>query len=211
MSKRNRGNRSCLDAGHTAGSKSFAQVIEDMFENDHIMPGMLQVYKKTHTRRDETPVTNVAKETMSEIEKLVEQRELGEISITDEEIFESVKPKGKCGRDRGKGVSPSITSLYGPFSEGEKLRKEAEEAKKEAYEAKKEASEANEKNKTLTKELNSFKNEVRVMKGVMQKFFNLMGGDFSKLIANEVHKENNQEKSDDGDDNDDHDDDGEEE
>ncbi|CAH9139115.1 unnamed protein product [Cuscuta epithymum] len=149
---------------------------------------------------------------MSEIEKLVEQRELGEISIIDEEIFESVKPKGKCGSDRGKWVSPSITSLYGPFREGEKLRKEAEEAKKEAYEAKKEASEANEKNKTLTKELNSFKNEVRVMKGVMEKFFNLMGGDFSKLIANEVHKENNQEKSDDGDDDeDDHGDDGEEE
>ncbi|CAH9148466.1 unnamed protein product [Cuscuta epithymum] len=205
MSKRNRDNRSYLDAGHTAGSKSFAQVVEEMFETDHVMPGMLQVYKKTHTRRDETPVTNVAKETMSQMEKLVEQREIGEINMTDEEIYKTVKRKGKSGRDRGMGVSPSITSLLGSISEGEKLRKEAEEAKKQASEAKKEANEANEKNKMLTKEVNNFKNEVRVMKGVMEKFFNLMGSDFSKLIAKEVGKKHTKERSDDGYDDDEHD------
>ncbi|CAH9103449.1 unnamed protein product [Cuscuta europaea] len=213
MNKRNSNNRSYLDAGHTAGSKSFAQVVEDMFQDDQVMPGVLKVYQKTHTRSDKTPVTNVAKETMLKINKLVEQREQGEINMTDEEIYAKVKPKGKNDRDRGKGVSPSITSLFGSFSEGEKFRKEAEEAKKEANEAKKEAHEAKAKNKMLTKEVKIFKKEVRIMKGVMGKFFNLMGGDFSKLFLNEVEKEHKKVHDDDssdgdGDDDDDDDDDG---
>ncbi|CAH9093193.1 unnamed protein product [Cuscuta europaea] len=102
--------------------------------------------------------------------------------MTNEDIYAKLKPKGKNGRDRGKGVSPSITSLFGWFSEGEKFRKEAEDAKKEANEAKKEAYEANAKNKMLTKEVKNFKKEVRIMKGVIRKFFNLMGGDFKVIF-----------------------------
>lgn len=69
--------------------------------------------------------------------------------MTDEEIYAKVKPKRKISaRDRGKGISPSLISLFGSFSEGKKLRKEVEEAKKEAIEA-------NEKNKTLSNELES--------------------------------------------------------
>ncbi|CAH9085414.1 unnamed protein product [Cuscuta europaea] len=67
----------------------------------------------------------------------------------------------------------------------------------------------------LTKEVKIFKKEVRIMKGVMGKFFNLMGGDFSKLFLNEVEKEHKKVHDDDSsdgdgddDDNDDDDDDG---
>ncbi|KAL2903929.1 Heat stress transcription factor A-3, partial [Bienertia sinuspersici] len=65
-----------------------------------------------------------------------------------------IKPKGKRNsRDRHTGVSPSMTSLFGGFSECEKLRKEEDKAMNEAAEAKKEAISANEQNKILTKKL----------------------------------------------------------
>ncbi|KAL2901367.1 3-methyl-2-oxobutanoate hydroxymethyltransferase [Bienertia sinuspersici] len=66
----------------------------------------------------------------NEMKRLLEQRKAGENY-----------------RDRHTGVSPSITSLFGGFSECEKLRKEADKAMNEAAEAKKEAISANEQNK----------------------------------------------------------------
>ncbi|KAL2925690.1 Argininosuccinate lyase [Bienertia sinuspersici] len=69
------------------------------------------------------------------MKRLLEQRKAGEISLTDEEIYAKIKPKGKRNcRDRRTGVSPSITSLFGGFSECEKLRKEADKAMNEAAE-----------------------------------------------------------------------------
>ncbi|KAL2924889.1 Receptor-interacting serine/threonine-protein kinase 1 [Bienertia sinuspersici] len=80
------------------------------------------------------------------MKRLIEQRKAGEISWTDEEIYAKIKPKGKRNnRDFHARVSPSITSLFGGFSECEKLRKEADNATNEAAEAKKEAISANEK------------------------------------------------------------------
>ncbi|KAL2938055.1 Proline dehydrogenase 1 mitochondrial, partial [Bienertia sinuspersici] len=71
-----------------------------------------------------------------------------------------IKPKGKRNsRDRRTGVSPSITSFFGGFSECEKLRKEAYKAMNEIAEAKKEAICANEKNKILTKKLKDVQRE----------------------------------------------------
>ncbi|KAL2934940.1 3-phenylpropionate/cinnamic acid dioxygenase subunit beta [Bienertia sinuspersici] len=75
------------------------------------------------------------------MKKLLEQRKAGEISLMDEEIYAKIKSKGKRNsRDRRTGVSPSITSLFGGFSESEKLQKEADKEMNEAAEAKKEAS-----------------------------------------------------------------------
>ncbi|KNA16085.1 hypothetical protein SOVF_092420, partial [Spinacia oleracea] len=175
-STRNTKNRSYQDAGHTSGTKSFAQKVEDMFERDKVMPTMLKLYEETHSKNDKTPVTEVAKETMSKMKELLAQREAGEIKMTDEEIYAKVKPIGKRGRDRGKGVSPSITSLYGSFSEGEKLRKEANEAKIEAKEA-------NEKNEALTKEMKVMKKNMELMKGFMGKIFDRLGFDMDELYA----------------------------
>ncbi|KAL2933507.1 Propionyl-CoA carboxylase biotin carboxylase and biotin-carboxyl carrier subunit, partial [Bienertia sinuspersici] len=64
----------------------------------------------------------------NEMKRLLEQRKAGEISLTNEEIYANIKPKGK-----------------------RKLRKEADKAMNEAAEAKKEAISANEQNKILTK------------------------------------------------------------
>ncbi|CAH9136297.1 unnamed protein product [Cuscuta epithymum] len=196
MSKRNSKNRSCQTAGHTAGTKSFAQVIHEVCEKEQVMPNILEAYEITHTKIDKTPVNDVAKQNISKMKELLEQRAAGKNNLTDEEIYEKVKPKGKCQRDRRMGVSPSITSMYGSFSEGEQLRKEAEEAKKEANEAKKEAFEANEKNKVLTKEVKRFKSEMKNMKGCMEKFLNIMGYDISDLITNEVDEESDEVSSD---------------
>ncbi|KAL2937430.1 putative pyruvate phosphate dikinase regulatory protein [Bienertia sinuspersici] len=89
-------------------------------------------------------------EQLNKMKRLLEQRKAGEISLTDEEIYAKIKPKGKRNRrNRRTGVSPLITSLFGGFSECEKLRKEADKAMNEAAEAKKEAISANEQNKVL--------------------------------------------------------------
>ncbi|KMT05920.1 hypothetical protein BVRB_7g165010 [Beta vulgaris subsp. vulgaris] len=110
------------------------------------------------------------------MEDFLVQREAGEINMTDEEIYVKVKPIGKSSRDRGKGVSPSITSLYGSFSEGEKLRKEANEAKNEANEAKKEANEATVKNKILNRKVKGLKKQMEVIyKRVHEKFYENLG------------------------------------
>ncbi|KAL2903567.1 Structural polyprotein [Bienertia sinuspersici] len=94
------------------------------------------------------PAACIAASLSNEMKRLLEQRKAGEISLTDEEIYAKIKPKGKRNsRDRHTGVSPSITSLFGGFSECEKLRKEADKAMNEAAEAKKEAISANEQNK----------------------------------------------------------------
>ena len=48
------------------------------------------------------------------------QCEARKVNMIDQEIYLKVKPIGKRGRDHGKEGSPSITSLYGSFSQGEK-------------------------------------------------------------------------------------------
>lgn len=123
----------------------------------------------------------------NEIKQLLEQRKTGETKMTDEEIYAKVKPKRKISaRDRGKGISPSLTTLFGSFREGEKLRKEVEEAKKEAIEA-------NEKNKILSNELESAKKETRIMERALERFLELAGLDgykVSDLIMDEVYRFN---------------------
>ncbi|KAL2938054.1 Protein Turandot F, partial [Bienertia sinuspersici] len=57
-------NRSCLDAGHTAGSKSFAQKAKDMYKRDKVMPGLLDVYEETHLTSDKLPVTQMASDAL---------------------------------------------------------------------------------------------------------------------------------------------------
>ncbi|XP_021733425.1 uncharacterized protein LOC110700223 [Chenopodium quinoa] len=64
ISKRNADNRSYQDAGHTAGTKSFAQKAEDMFNRDKVVLSMLDLYEETHSKSDKAPITEVAKETM---------------------------------------------------------------------------------------------------------------------------------------------------
>ncbi|KAL2894779.1 Myotrophin [Bienertia sinuspersici] len=60
------------------------------------------------------------------MKRLLKQRKAGEISLTDEEIYAKIKPKGKHNnRNRRTGVSPLITSLFGGFSKCEKFEKKS--------------------------------------------------------------------------------------
>ncbi|KAL2903935.1 Protein Turandot F [Bienertia sinuspersici] len=193
-SQRNIKNRSCLDAGHTAGSKSFAQKAEDMYKRDKVMPGLLDVYEETHLTSDKLPVTQMASDALNEMKRLLEQRKAGEISLMDEEIYAKIKPKGKRNcRDRRTGVSPSITSLFGGFSECEKLRKQADKAMNEAAEAKKEAISANEQNKILTKKLKDVERENKVTRHFLEKFLNTIGYNLSDFNMDEDFEESNEE------------------
>ncbi|KAL2895068.1 Disks large-like protein 5 [Bienertia sinuspersici] len=194
-SQRNIKNRSCLDAGHTAGSKSFAQKAEDMYKRDKVMPGLLDVYEETHLTMINYPLLKwQATLWLNEMKRLLEQRKAGEISLTDEEIYAKIKPKGKRNcRDRRTGVSPSITSLFGGFSECEKLRKEADKAMNEAAEAKKEAISANEQNKILTKKLKDVERENKVTRHFLEKFLNTIGYNLSDFNMDEDFEESNEE------------------
>ncbi|XP_057252380.1 uncharacterized protein LOC104898453 [Beta vulgaris subsp. vulgaris] len=153
-----------------------------MFERDKVMPGLLELYEETHTRSDKTPVTQSAQDTMNEIKQLVEQRNNLETKMTDEEIYATIKPKRKpSARDRQKGISPSVTSLFGSFSEGEKFRKEAEASKNEASEAKKEANEVKEKNEALSNTVRGLEKKSRLMERALEAFMNLAGYNMSEL------------------------------
>ncbi|KMS99681.1 hypothetical protein BVRB_1g021640 [Beta vulgaris subsp. vulgaris] len=102
--------------------------------------------------------------------------------MTDEEIYATIKPKRKpSARDRQKGISPSVTSLFGSFSEGEKFRKEAEASKNEASEAKKEANEVKEKNEALSNTVRGLEKKSRLMERALEAFMNLAGYNMSDL------------------------------
>ncbi|KAL2928710.1 Immunoglobulin-like and fibronectin type III domain-containing protein 1, partial [Bienertia sinuspersici] len=132
-----------------------------------------------------------SEEFQNEMKRLLEQRKAGEISLTDEEIYAKIKPKGKRNsRDRHTGVSPSITSLFGGFSECEKLRKEADKAMNEA---KKEAISANEQNKILTKKLKDVKRENKVTRHFLEKVLNTIGYNLSDFNMDEDFEESNEE------------------
>ncbi|KAL2904255.1 Autonomous transposable element EN-1 mosaic protein [Bienertia sinuspersici] len=177
-SQRNIKNCSCLDAGHTARSKSFAQKAEDMYKRDKVMPGLLYVYEETHLTSDKLPVTQMASDAL-----------VGEISLKDEEIYAKIKPKGKCNnRDRCTGVSSSITSLFGGFSECGKLRKEADKPMNEDAEAKKEAISANKQNKILTKKLKDVERENKVTRHFLEKFLNTLSYNLSEPNMDETLK-----------------------
>ncbi|XP_048497485.2 uncharacterized protein LOC125496075 [Beta vulgaris subsp. vulgaris] len=155
---------------------------EQKFERDKVMPGLLKLYEETHTRSDKTPVTQSAQDTMNEIKQLVEQRNNSETKMTDEEIYATIKPKRKpSARDRQKGISPSVTSLFGSFSEGEKFRKEAEASKNEGSEAKKEANEVKEKNEALSNTVRGLEKKSRLMERALEAFMNLAGYNMSEL------------------------------
>ncbi|KAL2896352.1 Autonomous transposable element EN-1 mosaic protein [Bienertia sinuspersici] len=167
---------------------------EFQYKRDKVMPGLLDVYEETHLTSNKLPVTQMASDALNEMKRLLEQRKAGEISLTDEEIYAKIKPKGKRNsRDRHTGVSPSITSLFGGFSECEKLRKEADKAMNEAAEAKKEAISANEQNKILTKKLKDVERENKVTRHFLEKFLNTIGYNLSDFNMDEDFEESNEE------------------
>ncbi|KAL2930171.1 60S ribosomal protein L3-1 [Bienertia sinuspersici] len=73
-SQRNIKNCSCLDAGHTVRSKSFAQKVEDIYKRDKVMPCSLDMYKETYLTSDKLTITQMAKDALNEMKRLLEQR-----------------------------------------------------------------------------------------------------------------------------------------
>ncbi|KAL2929573.1 Autonomous transposable element EN-1 mosaic protein [Bienertia sinuspersici] len=109
-SKRNIKNHSCLDFGHTAGSKSF-------YKREKVMPSLLDVYEESHSMSDKLPITQMANNALGFLnnetqEKLVWLMKKSMLKLN----LGSMQQLG-CHT----GVSPSITSLFGRFSECEKL------------------------------------------------------------------------------------------
>ncbi|KAL2930164.1 Protein pelota-like protein [Bienertia sinuspersici] len=105
------------------------------------------------------------------MKRLLEQRKAGEISLTDEEIYAKIKPKGKRNsRDR-----------------------QADKAMNEAAEAKKEAISSNEQNKILTKKLKDVERENKVTRHFLEKFLNTLGYNLSEFNIDLDFEESNEE------------------
>ncbi|KAL2942983.1 Serine/threonine-protein kinase TEL1 [Bienertia sinuspersici] len=118
------------------------------YKHDKVMPSLFDVYEETHLTSLELPVTQMANDALE-----------GEISLTNEQIYAKFKPKDKRNNmDRHTRVSPSITSLFGGFSECQNLRKEANKAMNEAAEAKKELKDVERENKVTRHYLEKFLN-----------------------------------------------------
>ncbi|KAL2901437.1 Autonomous transposable element EN-1 mosaic protein [Bienertia sinuspersici] len=104
-SQRNIKNRSCLDAGHTAGSKSFAQKAEDMYKRDKVMPGLLDVYEETHLTSDKLPVTQMASDALNEMKRILEQRKAGEIMNVKSFRKEADKAMNEAAEAKKEAIS----------------------------------------------------------------------------------------------------------
>ncbi|KAL2896849.1 ATP-dependent zinc metalloprotease FtsH [Bienertia sinuspersici] len=107
---------------------------------------------------------------MNEMKRLLEQRKAGEISLTDEEIYAKIKPKGKRN-----------------------IRDRPDKAMNEAAEAKNEAIGANEQNKILTKKLKNVERENKVTRHYLEKFLNTLGYKLSEFNMDEGFEESNEE------------------
>ncbi|KAL2930434.1 Protein pelota-like protein [Bienertia sinuspersici] len=109
---------------------------------------------------------------------LPEQRKAGEISLTDEEIYAKIKPKGNCNtRD---------------CPDCEKLQKQVDKAMNEAAEAKKEAISTNVQNKIINKKSEDVERENKVTRHYLEKFLNTLGYNLSKFNMDEDFEESNE-------------------
>ncbi|XP_043710208.1 uncharacterized protein LOC122659125 [Telopea speciosissima] len=102
---------------HTTGRKSFAQVAHEMrLEHpDGADPTRVQVFKKTHQRRDGSYINQATRDIIDKFEEKLEELppEMRETSVVQNDLFVEafgVDPPGRV-RGAGLGVKPSTLGL----------------------------------------------------------------------------------------------------
>lgn len=108
-SERNKATRASQPEGcngtHTAGSRSFAVVLDQMEMVEGREIGRAELYVVTHTKNNGYPVNQQSEVKMDEIKKRIREDPslIGE-EARDGDLYSSIFPKGKKGRPSGLGL-----------------------------------------------------------------------------------------------------------
>ncbi|MQL86188.1 hypothetical protein Taro_018719 [Colocasia esculenta] len=115
-SSTNKANRSKLYGVHTAGSKSFAMLREELrikrpdFQN----PSQTEVYMVTHTRKDGQPIDEASAVVMAKLSEQVSEQEISECNTPADEILTQLLGENRHGHARTFGLGPSPSDVHGP-------------------------------------------------------------------------------------------------
>lgn len=115
-SERNKESRMKLTMPHTSGRKSYSQIIDNMTKEKGVKPTRIDVFKKTHTKKNNEPINEKASEVMKEMNDLAEvYPELNVPASAPNDVYSQVMGPDTHGNVRtlGKGAAPSF--VYGPL------------------------------------------------------------------------------------------------
>ncbi|XP_006355178.1 uncharacterized protein [Solanum tuberosum] len=115
-SERNKESRKKLTMPHTSGRKSYSQIIDNMTKEKGVKPTRIDVFKKTHTKKNNEPINEEASEVMKEMNDLAKvYPELNVPASAPNDVYSQVMGPDTLGNVRtlGKGAAPSF--VYGPL------------------------------------------------------------------------------------------------
>ncbi|KAF8377292.1 hypothetical protein HHK36_030667 [Tetracentron sinense] len=119
IAARNKANCSHRKMRHTGGTKSFAchRDEETRSRTDGSIPSRVDMYFRTHLRKDGTPVDNFSGEIISKFRELAAlSSQDGSSSFVGDDIYTQVMGPERHGRVRGYGLGPTPTSVFGSTS-----------------------------------------------------------------------------------------------
>nr|XP_009796880.1 PREDICTED: uncharacterized protein LOC104243398 [Nicotiana sylvestris]XP_016439204.1 PREDICTED: uncharacterized protein LOC107765113 [Nicotiana tabacum] len=114
-SKKNKESRKKLTMSHTSGRKSHSQIIDNMTKKNGIKPTRIEVFKETHSRKNDQPVNEIAGEVMKQIDEPAEvYPELNVPGSAPNDVYAQIMGPNTHGivRTLGKGAAPSF--VYAP-------------------------------------------------------------------------------------------------
>lgn len=131
--ERGKRSRSKQKVTHTSGSKSFARVGEELAGKDGSEVGGIQLYEKTHTRKNGSYLD-------PEIEDIIEKAKAKKIEKAanpsedplqeDMEIMSEILGPQSNGRVKGLGLGPTPSTVFGAFGLSTTTNNSDEEVKR---------------------------------------------------------------------------------
>ncbi|KAJ8630445.1 hypothetical protein MRB53_023768 [Persea americana] len=117
VAAKNKANRSRQTVKHTGGTKSFARYRDEETRKrtDGSIPSRVDLFIRTHTRKDGTPVDEKSAEIISKFREL-NATQGGSSSSIGDDIYTKVMGAERHGRVRGYGLGPTPTSVFGSTS-----------------------------------------------------------------------------------------------
>ncbi|KAM7461705.1 hypothetical protein LguiA_029826 [Lonicera macranthoides] len=114
-SRRNRRSRKMQKTPHTSGQKSHATVSHEIEVEKGVKPSRIDVYFKTHERKNGEAIDKGAAEAMSKMKEKLKQLppESIEYITCKNDIFYEVMGRDSNGHCRTYGVGPSPTDVFG--------------------------------------------------------------------------------------------------
>ncbi|RWR75198.1 transposon protein, putative, CACTA, En/Spm sub-class, expressed [Cinnamomum micranthum f. kanehirae] len=118
VASKNKANRSSQKLRHTGGTKSFARHRDEETRSrtDGSIPTRADLFIRTHSRKDGTPVDEKSTEIISKFKELSAAQEGGSSSSIGDDIYTQVMGAERHGRVRGYGLGPTPTSVFGSTS-----------------------------------------------------------------------------------------------